>query len=251
MNLLVVDDDDVICRGFQRRILSMDIAQVEQVHTAFSAEEALQVLRDEPIGGVITDIQMVDMDGLDMIAEIRKYHPFIPCAIISAYDKFQYAQRAIRLNVEDFLLKPCDAAEIQAVVEKFVVRDAAMHAQDGPPAARQPREEAGEESDVITRAKHYAQASLDRDINMATVANELNLNYSYFSRLFKKETGMTFSEYMLALKMREAGKMLLQGSRVEDITHRLGYGTTQNFTRAFTRYWGMNTREFRRRRGMR
>lgn len=248
MNLLVVDDDDIICRGLQRRIMSMDIAQVELVVTAFSAEEALRVLREEQIDAVITDIQMVDMDGLDLIAQIRKYHSFIPCAVISAYDKFQYAQRAIRLDVEDFLLKPYEAAEIRELVEKLVKRGtgADMNRTTEKHSALECRE-----SDVITRAKQFAQESFDREINMAIVANELNLNYSYFSRLFKKETGMTFSEYMLALKMREAGKLLLQGHRVEEITRKLGYGTTQNFTRAFTKYWGMSTRVFRERSGLR
>lgn len=246
MQLLVVDDDDLTCRGFQNRILSLRLEEIECVHTAFSAEEALQVLQSCRIDGVITDIQMVDMDGLDLIEEIRRHDPWIPCAIISAHDKFHYAQRAIRLDVEDFLLKPCDLEEIRSVVLKFIERakragGPEADAEEGavPVAFNNP-------NDAVSWAIHYARESFDKDITMATVANKLDMNYSYFSRLFKSQVGKTFSEFMIEVKMQEAGKMLLRGCRVEEVADALGYYSTQNFSRAFAKFWGMTTRVFRR-----
>ena len=71
-------------------------------------------------------------------------------------------------------------------------------------------------------------------------ANAMNLSYSYFSRIFHEETGMTFSKYMQKLRIEEAGKMLLAGEKLVEIAAKLGYQNAANLTRAFTRELGMS-----------
>jgi|GEM_PF-4820759 len=75
---------------------------------------------------------------------------------------------------------------------------------------------------------------------MAVVANLLNMNYTYFSMLFKKETGMNFSEFLFAEKMKKAQKLICDSSnkiKIQDIAEKLvisptpkKYITKMNFT---------------------
>ena len=82
---------------------------------------------------------------------------------------------------------------------------------------------------------------------MVLVANELDLSYSYFSKLFKQETGQSFSNYIIEEKMKEAGRQVLAGRRTGQIARDLGYQSPQNFNRSFVRYYQCTPGEYRRR----
>ena len=62
---------------------------------------------------LLTDIRMVDMDGLQLIEELKKQNPCLCSVIMTAHPQFEYAHQAIRLGVTDFLLKPFTREELQ------------------------------------------------------------------------------------------------------------------------------------------
>ena len=104
------------------------------------------------------------------------------------------------------------------------------------------------EKSPIEIAKEYIRENIGKmDINMAMVANLLNMNYTYFSMLFKKETGMNFSEFLVAEKMKEAQKLICDSSykfKIHDIAVKLGYNNPKNFTRAYKRFYGSSPSEY-------
>ena len=125
MNIIIVDDEPKIRKGLSKLLGSHEgwVAS-----GAFAeAESALSFLYEHEIDVIITDIQMPGMQGLDMVHQIRKVNREIPVIIISGYRHFDYAQKAIRFGVEDYLLKPLKALEInqtlRKMIEKYRVRD--------------------------------------------------------------------------------------------------------------------------------
>ena len=79
----------------------------------------------------------------------------------------------------------------------------------------------------------------------------VGLSSGYLSTFFKQETGTTFSDYILAEKMRRAKELLLQiRYKTYDVAEILGYENPKNFSRAFRMYYGMSPREFRRQEGV-
>ena len=236
MRLLIVDDDEMTCLCVQKWIQEMNLRQVRFVDVAHSAEEALQYARTWNVDVLMTDIQMVNMNGLELIEAVRQLNPRVCSLILTAYASFQYAHRAIGLGVREFLLKPFSRDELQEVLWKVIRSfEAAEAAEDQGDAS----------SDPIRWSKNYVQRNLDKEINMALVANELNLSYTYFSKIFKQQTGLTFSAYITEVKMKEAGRLLLSGCRTNEVAQKLGYDTPQNFNRAFRRYWNCTPAEYR------
>ena len=98
----------------------------------------------------------------------------------------------------------------------------------------------------IEVAQQFIIDNFSKDISMADVADNINMSYSYFSKLFKEETGMTFSKYLTKIRMEKA-KDLLQNPtyRVNEIACMVGYDNLYHFSRAFKSYYGMSPNQFR------
>jgi two-component system response regulator YesN len=77
------------------------------------------------------------------------------------------------------------------------------------------------------------------------MASYLNLNSSYFSRLFKRETNQNFIEYVNMVKLQKAKQLLQQSNKtVEDISDYLGYANKSYFIKLFKREIGMTPSEY-------
>ena len=117
--LLIVDDEPIICRGLQMTVPWSDY-QVEVADIAFDGQDAIQKLKEHgDIDFVLTDVTMPNMDGIALAFFIAKNYPQIRTVIISGYDEFKYAQKAIQLGVRNYLLKPVEVNELLQVVQKI------------------------------------------------------------------------------------------------------------------------------------
>lgn len=85
-----------------------------------------------------------------------------------------------------------------------------------------------------------------QSITLEDVASVAGFNTTYFSSLFKKETGQTFLEYLSAVRMDEA-KRLLKESRdsIANICESVGYSDVKYFTKCFIKYTGLKPNEYR------
>lgn len=138
MRLLIVDDDKFTCRGIQLRIQNMNLKPIQEIHMAFSGEEALAFARENPVDILLTDIKMVNMNGLELIRRVKELHPHVCSLILTAYASFPYAQQAIELGVIGFLLKPCGKEEMEAMLQKAIAQREASGAPTETPPPRSP-----------------------------------------------------------------------------------------------------------------
>lgn len=98
----------------------------------------------------------------------------------------------------------------------------------------------------IHEAKKYVTARLHEKISMEEAATFLKLNPSYFSRIFKQETGETFIEYVTRVKMEQAKEKLDHSDEtVEQIAESLGYDNTSYFIKLFKTYSGYSPKDYR------
>ena len=100
-------------------------------------------------------------------------------------------------------------------------------------------------SGLMLDAQSYILAHLGEELTVQMCANAVHLSPSYFSNLFKKETGMTFMQYVTNARIEKAKELLLIGMQVQDITYELGYKDRPYFTEIFKKYTGLTPTEFR------
>ncbi|WEK55053.1 MAG: response regulator [Candidatus Cohnella colombiensis] len=97
----------------------------------------------------------------------------------------------------------------------------------------------------IIDAQKYVQIHLDRKITLEEVADLLHLNPSYFSRLYKKETGENFIEFVTRLKMEKAKELIVDSDRtVEKVALMLGYDNKSYFVKLFKQHFGVSPSRF-------
>ncbi|QHT62433.1 response regulator [Paenibacillus lycopersici] len=99
---------------------------------------------------------------------------------------------------------------------------------------------------LIRNVQAMVEASMDQDVTLHTVADRLYVNSSYLSRLFKKETGRPFSDYVLEQKMNKARELLQTGLKVSDAARMTGYMDTSYFIKLFRKFWGVTPGELKR-----
>jgi len=108
-NLLICEDEPLIRIGLQKIIQGFDLP-IGEISLAEDGMESLKIFHEKNICLVLTDIEMPGLDGLDLVSRMLKIKNELQCIIISGYNKFTYAQTAIKLGIQDYLLKPVDGS---------------------------------------------------------------------------------------------------------------------------------------------
>ncbi|MBD2872483.1 response regulator transcription factor [Paenibacillus arenilitoris] len=117
--LLVVDDHPHQVKSISGLIQETGLP-IDQVHTAYSGKEALEILQAKSIDILLTDIRMPEISGIDLIGHIRKASMPVKCILLSGYADFEYAQQALELQTSKYLMKPVAADELVASLQTVI-----------------------------------------------------------------------------------------------------------------------------------
>jgi len=130
--ILVVDDDPDIRQLLQDRLR----AKGYRVQSAVDGVRALEAVRAETFEGMILDIGIPSMDGMDVLRHIRKWDQQIPIVMVTASGSKELAVRAISMGAQAYLLKPFDVDELQRIVDYWFRRVAPPSSESAASLAR-------------------------------------------------------------------------------------------------------------------
>lgn len=120
MYKVVLVDDEIFVRQGIKSLIEWNKLGYEIVGEAGNGEDAFEVIKETKPDVVISDIRMPVVDGLSLIQNINeKLDLNVHFIIISGYNDFSYAQKAVRFGVFDYVLKPIDQEEMESTLEKL------------------------------------------------------------------------------------------------------------------------------------
>ena len=122
VSILVVDDEADVAELFRQRFRREARQGTYVLHFAGSGHEALELLADEiepELLAVLSDINMPEMDGLELLAEIKQRFPELPVMMVTAYGDDERRRRASDLGACDFLTKPVDFDVLKAQLREL------------------------------------------------------------------------------------------------------------------------------------
>lgn len=118
IKVIIADDEPRVCVVIQNCIRWEELG-MELVGVAHNGKELLDQIGQYVPDIVITDISMPEINGMDLIEQTRKQNVNCRFIIISGYRQFEYAHKALKNNVDDYLLKPIDEQELNEALQKI------------------------------------------------------------------------------------------------------------------------------------
>lgn len=246
MNVLVVDDEEIICESIKADFNRMDCGTTFDVITAVSVAEAEIILENEKIDLLVTDINMPGGSGLLLVEKVRKKNLLCGILVVSAYDDFDYVRNAFTLGADDYILKPIAFLELKSHVEKIAAKLKSTEAEHSI-TDRQAEEKEKTAVFGMEEVTEYIRQHADEKLSAADLAKKMAVSYNSFGKLFKDHTQMSFSNYVLHYRMELAKEYLSDSSiKIKQVASKVGYKENpQHFSRDFTRQVGVSPKEYR------
>lgn len=119
MKLLIVDDNRYVVEGLKRQI-DWNTFGIDELFGCYNVPDAKQILEENSIDFVISDIEMPGQNGFDLLEWIRQRDSEIEVVLLTSYTDFAYAQKSVSYKVSKYLLKPLETEELENVVREMV-----------------------------------------------------------------------------------------------------------------------------------
>ena len=238
--LLITDDEKWICESlnilFSRKGL--------EVSTALTGQETLDFLKAQTADLVILDFNLPDMDGLDVLAGIKKINPDIPVIFMTGYGSETISIKAFKLGIADYFIKPFDPKTlIKRVLEIVNESPADLASELTLPLTVN---DEIEDSTGIGKAVKYLKNNYTSRISLEEVANVAGVSRYHFTRLFKKVMGISFTYYLNYLRVKKAEEALsCQDANISEVAFSVGFNSLRQFERAFKGSMGQTAAEYR------
>jgi len=207
------------------------------------------------------DIQMPVMDGLDAIKAAKDVSPSTRWVLLTGHARFEYAQRAMRMGVSDYLLKPVGIEQVAGLMSKIgkmkdsdravksYLKSVTNHDFDvsSPQSMAEGIQEItgvrdGEEpaADIVSKVKAYVLNHYREDIGVNSIADHLNITPNYLSSIFRAQAGGKLSEYISDVRISKAKELLKNPNiTVKDAAEQVGYYNSKHFARVFQKAVGV------------
>lgn len=116
--VLIVEDEKMIRQGI-RAIVQRSGVPVQNIMECNNGQLALEILQNQPVDVMFTDIRMPKMTGIELVEAMQQLEHRPLTVAISGYDDFTYAVQMMRMGVREYILKPIERERIIAILEKF------------------------------------------------------------------------------------------------------------------------------------
>lgn len=242
-SIVVVEDELFIRQNIVKKIRQIT-TQFRIIGEASDGESALKIIEKNPPDLVITDIRMPIMDGLELIKNLYFAFPNVKVIIISGFNDFEYAKKALQLGVKDFLLKPIVTEDFQQALQNILIlldrenKSLSDMVQENVKTMSQ--------EEIAQYVEHFIRENYTTDLTVGDLATRLGFSPDYLSKVFKKQTGHTLIRYITRLRINEAKRLLVQNPELEvqKVGEMVGYPDPFYFSRVFKKQTDVYPSEF-------
>ena len=205
--VVVIEDEEAIRKGI---IMSIDFSALNciLIGEASNGVEGIKLIQEKKPDIVITDVTMPLMSGIEMIEQTLEYN--YTSIIISGYDEFSYAKKAIKLGVCDYLMKPIDKEELNNVIQSIVSgfdlssKISGLLKEKNQIEHIQLLETLNKEDHLVDKIMEYINLHYSEKIFLSDIADVLNYSESLLSKRFRRVTQMTFNEYLNRFRIQKS-----------------------------------------------
>lgn len=237
-SIMIVEDEELVRQGLTS-LVNYEQFGMKVIDQAENGRIAWEKFQAQPADLLLTDINMPQLNGLDLAQLVREKAPFCHIIFLTGYDDFEFAQKAIRLGADDYLLKPFSKADIEEMLEKVKNK----LDEEGKKAQVETLVDQGHSTE-LEEAIHSRLA--DSQLTLKDLALQLGFSPSYLSVLIKKTLGLPFQEYLIQERMKKAKLLLLTTDlKIYEIADQVGFEDMNYFSQRFKQVVGVTPRQYK------
>ncbi|MBB6734501.1 response regulator transcription factor [Cohnella zeiphila] len=249
--LLIVEDEELVRTGI-RRLVPFEEFGITTILEAGNGEEGLRLFLAHQPDLVLLDINIPKLSGLELAAKAKESRTGVKIAVITGYDYYDYAVTALKLGIDDYVLKPVSRGDVYEVLRKLVDKLRAERQQS------ELRLLVGEmmsargnpdESDAKTAIAQSIEDNIGNpEFNLTALAERQGFSPGYMSVLFKRLFNVAFQDYVLSVRLERAKlQLLMTDMKMYEISAALGFDNPNYFSAAFKRKFGLSPLQYRER----
>lgn len=234
--VIIVEDEQIIRTGLK---LTFDWAQhgCVVIGEAADGRDGLKLIKAHQPEIVITDIKMPDMDGLTMIKKGLSDVQFVSL-ILTSHSDFEFAKKAIKMGVSDFLLKPLDHQELAQALNSAVqhldsltnISSKSTTVNPGPIGCEQSQPMTKHVKEVVQYIHNYYNDKIILEDLVITTG----MSATYLHRKFKEEMNTTINQYITFYRINKAIELMRQGEdHIYKIAEEVGFNDYKYFASVF------------------
>jgi len=255
-SVLVVDDNrelrEMICEGLENTY---------QVVTAPDGVEALEILRNQDIDFIVSDVMMPRMDGIELLRQVKSdiNTSHIPFIILTAKTSYEARAEGMTEGADIYLDKPFSISNLILQIENIRRTRQFFYARRRgteplPDVDQDLRKAIKEEqlpainkydAEFLGKMEHLMEENIsDEEFSIDVLAERLNMSRSSFYRKLKALMGMTPVDYMKNYRLDMAARQLREGFRVTEVVDNVGFTSSSYFAKCFREKYGVLPRDY-------
>lgn len=243
--VMIIDDEPIIVEGLSRSI-PWEKWDCQVIATANDGVEGKKLISKYKPHIIFMDICMPEISGLDLIAALKSENDLTEISILTGYRDFDFAQRAIRLGITRFLLKPSNMEELEEAIETMCQNLKRKHIYGEDEEKKAKVHEAAANSFIVKNAIAYIQENYEKKVTLSEVAEKTYVSQWHLSKLLNRHTGQSFSEILNNVRIEKAKDLLRDPAlRIGDIADEVGFQDMAHFSRVFKKQMGISANEYR------
>lgn len=246
--VLIVDQDRDTCESL-KFMLEWSDYNVSGIQSARSLTEALSKAVDYRPHIVLISTELPPGSGFAAAEHFRSMGLDAVCCLMSPRADFREIQQAMEVGARGFLLKPIDRKALGEFVERAIVWE--LHGE----LAKKPvlreidpvlKVDYSGFSNITNKLILMVKADYRSSLTLIGIAEALNMSSKYMGRVFLQDTGIKFSDYLMAYRMLQARRLIESTQeKISVIASMVGYSQINNFYVHFKRYCGHSPSELR------
>lgn len=245
--VLVVDDEKDILR-----YVSQELQSIYKIISAENGSDAFQLALSQLPDLVISDVSMPDMDGFELVKKIKSNSStnHIPVILLTAKINHEDRMQGIGLGADAYLTKPFLIEELLIMAENLIknrmtVKGKYSGAQEQEGKVKTISFKSSDEilmERIVSIINKYLE---DPSLNVQLLADEVGLSRVQLHRKVKALTGISTSEFIRNIRLKQAEKLLLDKQmNISQVAYALGFTNQTHFSTLFKKMYGLSPSEY-------
>lgn len=242
--LLIDDNEDIL------DFLSSDLGDKYKVITSANAKHALEVLNNDTVHLVISDVMMPDMDGFQLCKQIKTNvaYSHIPVILLTAKNTLQSKIEGLEHGADAYIEKPFSPEYLHVQISNLLINRHKIkeHFANSPLTHIKSIAHSKADEEFLEQLNNVIGENIENpDLDVEHLARKMNMSRPTFYRKIKVVSDLTPNELINLARLKKAAELLAEANyKIYEVAEMVGYNSQTNFGRSFLKQFGITPRDY-------